>query len=149
MTPEVYTGLKWGALFGGALGILETFFFLLAYQEHNVGSLGDANFVAQILEAVLPFVAGFIATRQASTIRSAWIAGLTAGLIVAVINMISEIVYPMPTDMLIAIGIDPATNLDVVSTIVARLFTIGFGAFFGWLGGQAVQRLQPPGGKNS
>jgi hypothetical protein len=149
LNSDVYSGLKWGALIGGPLGILETLLYLLAYQEHNVANFDQASCLLIPMEAVLPFIAGFLAARQSSQERSGWIAGLTCGLIVAAINMITEIIYPLPLDFLVTdTGTAPSDAEMFVNTFFLRILTIGLGVGFGWLGGRQSLRLFPPNDKS-
>lgn len=161
MTPKLYTALRWGALLGGPLAILETLLYLVSLRVDDFSAAlssggspvgpGDlfvlissvAWLLELLLEAVVPLLAGRWAARQTGDPASGLIAGLTTGLLVAGVNMISEIVVPIDP-FLIHLGLPAASGADAfANALVTRLMTIGMGAAFGWLGARNAQPAAP------
>ncbi len=143
MTPERYSVLKWGALLGGPLAVLETLLFLLALQAHNPADLNTANCLGTLLEIVLPLIAGLLAGRETGSRIRGLQAGLLAGAIVATANMIAELVVPAGVLPSLNDGSVPTPLELFSSTVIARLLTLGWGAWGGWLGGRLGMALPP------
>ena len=149
MTPERYSVLKWGALLGGPLAVLETLLALLALQAHNAADMATATCLGTPLEIVLPLIAGLLAGRETGSRLRGLQAGLLAGVIVAAVNMLTELLAPG----LVTFGGDgtPIATMDLVTgTLMARLLTLGWGAWGGWLGGRlgmALPPQKPPAGR--
>ncbi len=141
MTPERYSVLKWGALLGGPLAVLETLLALLAFQAHNAADMATANCLGTPLEIVLPLIAGLLAGRETGNRMRGLQAGLLAGAIVAAANMLTELLAP---GVLNIGGDTPIPAMDLVTgTLFARLLTLGWGAWGGWLGGRLGMALPP------
>ncbi len=143
MTPERYSVLKWGALLGGPLAVLETLLALLAFQAHNAADMATANCLGTPLEIVLPLLAGLLAARETGNRMRGLQAGLLVGVIVASVNMLTELLAP---GILTLINGDQSIKTEdvVAGTVVARLLTLGWGAWGGWLGGRLGMALPPP-----
>ncbi|HET6343704.1 MAG TPA: hypothetical protein VFH51_02180, partial [Myxococcota bacterium] len=125
MTPKLYAALKWGALLGGALAIFETWGWLVTTGTQNQADASIAWCFNLVLEGVIPLAAGVLAARATGERRSGLIAGLTAGAIVACVNIIAEIVFP-PNLTASAPDSVPLTTFDVIVLwIEARLITLG------------------------
>ncbi|MDQ2806926.1 MAG: hypothetical protein M3Z04_08460 [Chloroflexota bacterium] len=143
MTPERYSVLKWGALLGGPLAVLETLLALLAFQAHNAADMATANCLGTPLEIVLPLIAGLLAGRETGNRIRGLQAGLLVGAIVAAANMLTELLVPG----VLTIGSDGTpvlTTMELVGgTLITRLLTLGWGAWGGWLGGRLGMALPP------
>jgi len=136
MTPKLYSALKWGALFGGALALFETLGYLTSLRSQNLADYQISECLSLMLEAALPFVAGLLAARATGDRVSGLIAGITAGLIVVVINTVTEIV--VPADALVKLADLPADTPQptILDALFFRFTTLGLGAWFGWIGGR-------------
>src|SRR5689334_11715055 len=97
MTPKLYTALNWGPLLGGPPAIFETWSVLVTLGSQNSADLSIAWCFTTLLEALIPLGAGLLAARATGERRSGFIAGLTAAVIVAVVNIISEQMLPPAT----------------------------------------------------
>ena len=145
MTPERYSVLKWGALLGGPLAVLETLLKLLAFQAHNAADMATAKCLGTPLEIVLPLLAGLLAARETGSRMRGLQAGLLAGALVAAANMLTELLAPGVLNL--AGGDQPIPTQDlVIGTLTARLLTLAWGAWGGWLGGRLGMALpqKPP-----
>lgn len=134
---------------GGPLAVLETLLALLALQAHNAADMATASCLGTPLEIVLPLIAGLLVGRETGSRIHGLQAGLLAGVIVAAANMLTELLAPGVLNL----GSDGATitTMDLVTgTLIARLLTIGWGAWGGWLGGRmgmALPTQKPPAGR--
>ncbi|HMA34757.1 MAG TPA: DUF5518 domain-containing protein [Chloroflexia bacterium] len=128
------------------MAIFETFGALLALRLNSGLILWILAWGSSFLEILLPLIAGLLAARATSERSSGLIAGFTAGLIVAIVNMIGETFMPSDTLFLLQGQVPLAGNDLVASAIFARLMTLGLGAWGGWLGGRLGQftRSRPP-----
>jgi hypothetical protein len=154
MTPKYYTALKWGALLGGPLAILETLILLALLGSYNPGDAQSATTLAAIadqsnclmllLELAVPLLAGWLAARQKGDRTAALIAGLVAGAVVATVNMISDLVLPGGALYLMAGEAPPTGSALVSSMLTSRLMTLLLGAWGGWLGGRLFQGPPAP-----
>ena len=143
MTPQLYTALKWGALLGGPLALFETWSEIVTLNAQNPADPAIAFCLGTLLEAMIPLIAGWLAARSTGDRRSGLIAGLTAAAIVALVNIVAEQVLPVASA---AAAGDQATTLAdaIASWVLARAITLGFGAWFGWLGGRLGVMTIPP-----
>src|SRR5436305_11994857 len=136
MTPKLYDALKWGALLGGPLAVFEAWSILVTLNSQNPADLDIAACLGTMLEALMPLIAGLLAARATGERRSGLIAGLTVGVIVALVNIISEMVLPISAFAASA-GTAPPNAFDIIANwVTARAMTLGLGALFGWLGGR-------------
>ena len=136
MTPKLYSALKWGALFGGALALFETLGYLTSLRSQNLADYQITECLSLMLEAALPFVAGLLAARATGERVSGLVAGITAGVIVALINTVTEII--VPADALVQLVDLPAgaAQPTILDALFFRVTTLGLGAWFGWMGGR-------------
>jgi fructose-specific phosphotransferase system IIC component len=81
-------------------------------------------------------IAGLLAARATGERVSGLIAGITAGVIVALINTVSEII--VPADALVQlVDLPPdAAQPTILDALFFRVTTLGLGAWFGWMGGR-------------
>ena len=145
MTPKLYNAIKWGALLGGPLAIFETWGALSTISSGNAADFQIAWCLSFVLEALVPLAAGWLAARETGERRSGLIAGLTAGAIVALVNIVAEALTPAAPAG--AADTPPVTTLDLAASwILARAMTLGLGAWFGSLGGRLGQVVaqRPP-----
>ncbi|MGI8588912.1 MAG: hypothetical protein ACR2M0_14700 [Chloroflexia bacterium] len=144
MTPKLYTALKWGALLGGPLAIFETFGYLMALNAGSIDVYDATNTLGNLLEIAVPVAAGWLAVRATGERRSGLIAGLTVGVIVAAVNMVTELVVPGSALSTLS-GQPPVSGGDlIVSILTTRALTLGLGAWGGWLGGRLQSIAKPP-----
>jgi len=136
MTPKLYSALKWGALLGGALALFETIGYLTSLRSQNLADYQISECLSLILEAGIPFIAGLLAARATGDRVSGLLAGITAGVIVALVNTVTEIV--VPADALAKLADLPADapQPGILDALFFRFTTLGLGAWFGWIGGR-------------
>ncbi|HUS16991.1 MAG TPA: DUF5518 domain-containing protein [Chloroflexia bacterium] len=142
MTPKLYSALKWGALLGGPLAVLETVLYFAGLRGQNQSDIVLSSCVGNALEIIIPVIAGLLAARETGERRSGLIAGVTAGLIVAVVNQISEFMVPADAIVRLFDQPPPTTQELIFGTIQARVVSIALGAWAGWLGGRIGQGLR-------
>jgi hypothetical protein len=136
MTPKLYSALKWGALFGGTLGVLETAISLMVLNSRSLADYQVSDCLVRGLEVLVPLAAGVLAARATGERRSGLIAGITSGVIVAVINMITEFVVPVELFIKAFDLGDEVPPPTFVAALYERVLTLGLGAWFGWIGGR-------------
>jgi hypothetical protein len=141
MNPQLWSALKWGGILGGPLAVLETLLVLMALRNNNMADFNAGNCLGTTLEIFLPLVAGTLAGRETGSRLRGLQAGLTVGVIVAVVNMISELLLP-PNALTSLTGDTPISGGDLIlATLMARVLTVSLGAWGGWLGGRLGQIL--------
>jgi hypothetical protein len=136
MTPKLYSALKWGALFGGALGVLETAISLMVLNSRSLADYQVSDCLVRGLEVLVPLAAGVLAARATGDRSSGLIAGITSGIIVAVINMITEFLVPAEVFINAFDLTDAVQAPTIADALFERVLTLGLGAWFGWIGGR-------------
>jgi hypothetical protein len=129
----LYTLIRWGALFGGALAIFETLTYLLVLRYGTLGDYGAVSLFNLLLEGLVPLGAGIFAGRDTGEAGAGVVSGLTSGAIVALVSILYQAVVPVPESYLGG----PTTLLDIVLGIgLATVMTLALGAWGGWIGGR-------------
>jgi hypothetical protein len=154
--------IKWGLIFGFALGLLSglrTVSIVLLPSMHLFGMMRRSPLgLAGLVLVAVCFLAGLLAGRRSGSVAAGAIAGLITGIVAAVIGAaVSIIVFLIaPRAYVVANGISriglrgarferPALLIAViVALILTLLYTAAVGAGVGALGGLAGRGSRPP-----
>jgi hypothetical protein len=139
VTPKLYAAVRWGALIGGGLAIFETAAYLLVLSTGTAGDYDALSVFELILEWVVPLAAGLLAAREAGEIQAGVIAGLTSGVIVALISIVYQLVVPPPPELFSGGLAD-----IILGMVLDTVMTVSLGGLGGWIGGRLGVRSRGP-----
>ncbi len=151
MNPKLYAALRWGALCGGVLGVLEAAAYWTAVSAPLqdmmapiAGGLTWLDWLSLIetgLEWGAALLAGWLAGREVGSRNFGLAAGLICAAIIALLSIGYQVAAPPPLELLTG----PDGSVDMVGGLVTTsLTTLWMGGLGGWLGAWVATRKQTP-----
>jgi len=152
VNPKLYTALRWGAICGGIVGVLEaaSYWGTVRLPIEDMMAPGPAGLtwfdwltlLQLALEWAAAMIAGWLTGREAGDRNFGLVAGLVSGAIVAVLSIIYQVVAPPPLELLT--GPD-GSSVDLVAGFISNtLLSLILGGAAGWTGGWLATREPPP-----
>jgi hypothetical protein len=152
VNPKLYSALRWGAIGGGLVGVLEaaSYWGTLRLPTDAMlapGAMGLSWFdwltLLQLgLEWAAAMIAGWLAGREVGDRNFGLVAGLISGLIISLLSIAYQVVAPPPLELLTGPN---GNSVDLIGGFVSNsLLSLMLGATGGWIGGWLATREQHP-----